>query len=69
MEANKKQEIGNLKKIKFGLEMLLNHNQFNFMALHILGYSGSLKDYFNAWRVKRDIKKLDKQIKKLEKWN
>ena len=64
-----KKEIGLLKKIKFGLESMLLHNQFNFMALHTLGYSGSLKDYFNVWRVKRDIKKIDKQIAKLTKNN
>ena len=64
-----KKEIGLLKKIKFGLESMLLHNQFNFMALHTLGYLGSLKDYFNVWRVKRNIKKIDKQIAKLTKNN
>ncbi len=60
-------KLETLKKIKFALESLLLHAEFNFMTLHILGYSSSIKDYFNIWRVKRDIKKIERQIKKLEK--
>lgn len=52
-----------LKKIKFSLENLINHNYFNFMTLNLLGYSCSLKDYFNILKVKKDLRKLDKQIK------
>lgn len=66
-KLKKHKELDILKAIKFMLESTLSHNQFNFMALHVLGYSASLKDYFNAWRLKRDIKNLDKQIKRLEK--
>lgn len=62
-----KEEINYLKVIKHILESTDFHTQFNFMTLHILGYSSSIKDYFNAWRLKRDIKKIEKQIKKLEK--
>ena len=65
MDKNKT-EIKNLKAIKIILESLFNHNQFNFMALHVLGYSSSPKEWFNAWKLKRQIKKLSNQIEKME---
>ena len=61
-----KQKLKDLKAIKFILESMSVHTSFNFMALHTLGYSVSLKDYFDMWRLKRDLKKLEKQIKKME---
>ncbi len=64
---DKNNELELLKKIKFGLECLINHNTFNFMALHMLGYSSSIEEYFDVLKVKRDLRKIDKKIKQLEK--
>jgi len=65
-QGETKQKLKELKTRKFILESLSIHNHFNFVCLHQLGYGASLKDYFYFWRLERDLKKLEKQIKKME---
>lgn len=70
MKINKNQKEIKIwiEQEKLILQNLINHHQANVFALYHLGaYHFSLKDWWNLWKIKRYIKRLNKLEKEL--WN
>lgn len=55
-----KKEIQALKGLKIFLESVLLHSTYNHLFFHSIGYSTSLKEWFTYWRIRRDLKKINK---------
>jgi len=60
MKVKNEKVLNWIKREKFLLQSLINHHQANVFALiHFASYSVSLKDWWDLWKIKRYIKKLN----------
>lgn len=63
----KKELLSWIKKEKLILQSLINHHQANVFALyHLEAYNISFKNWWELWKIKRYIKKLNKLEQKLK---
>ena len=67
-KITKKDLLDWIKQEKIILKSLIMHHQANVFALaHFNVYSNSIKDWWNLYKIKRDIKSLDRLETKLKK--